>query len=229
MSKENKLSTSTLIGIFIIALGVLLLLANFDAITINVPDYIFRWQSILIIIGLIIIASSNNRSTGLVLVLIGAIGFIPEFWPVLLILLGAYFLYRTNRHKKTDSKENFEEHESSFSEKDYLNDISIFGGGHKLIQSDNFKGGKVTAIFGGSEIDLLDCKLADGNNYLDVATIFGGTTLIVPVDWKIEIDVVPIFGGFTDKRKREPNQVQDSSKVLIIKGIALFGGGEIKN
>ena len=53
--------------------------------------------------------------------------------------------------------------------------------------------------------------------------------MIVPTDWKIEHDVMAIFGCLGDKRRKDPNMVYDDKKVLFIKGFVLFGGGEIKN
>jgi len=113
--------------------------------------------------------------------------------------------------------------------KDYIDDIAIFGGGHKVIQSDNFKGGNITAIFGGSEIDLTQCKLAEGDNVLDVVIIFGGTEIIVPRDWNVRTNVTPLFGGFSNKSRRDTSQPLDTTRTLVIKGLALFGGGEIKS
>jgi len=112
--------------------------------------------------------------------------------------------------------------------KDVIDDVAIFGGGTKIITSENFKGGNVTAIFGGSEIILKGCKLAEGTNVIDVLAVFGGTTIIVPSDWNIVLNVTPIFGGFSNKSVKDPNRVIDLSKTLIIKGLVVFGGGELK-
>ena len=42
-------------------------------------------------------------------------------------------------------------------------------------------------------------------------------------------DVISVFGGFSDKRNTiMPNQnIED--KTLVIKGLVIFGGGEIRN
>ena len=64
---------------------------------------------------------------------------------------------------------------------------------------------------------------------LDVFFVFGGTKIVAPADWKIKIDVVSIFGGFSDKRSNYPADTNNSEKVLFIKGMTVFGGGEIKN
>ena len=119
-------------------------------------------------------------------------------------------------------------HDSSI-KRDYIDDISIFGGGHKVIHSDSFKGGNITALFGGSEIDLTQCKLAPGENIIDVVIIFGGTTIIVPNNWDVILNVTPLFGGFSDKKRRFIRSDTESAGTLIIKGVVLFGGGEVKS
>ena len=98
-------------------------------------------------------------------------------------------------------------------------ELNIFGGGERTINSDNFKGGKITCVFGGSSIDMLSAKLAPGNNVIDVFTVFGGSKLIIPSDWDIKLDVVAIFGGFSDKRRNITTSSEGDSR-LIIKGIA---------
>jgi predicted membrane protein len=113
--------------------------------------------------------------------------------------------------------------------KDVLDDVSIFGGGEKSINSDNFKGGSITSIFGGSEINLKGCKLSEGPNVIDVLCVFGGTTLIVPNDWNVIMNVTPIFGGFSNKIIKDPSASVDINKTIIVKGLVIFGGGEIKS
>ena len=73
-------------------------------------------------------------------------------------------------------------------------------------------------------------KLAPGKNYIDVLAIFGGLKLIVPEDWHVKIDVISIFGGFSDKHRLHPynNDIQPNSE-LVIKGFVLFGGGDIRS
>ncbi|MGE5398961.1 MAG: LiaF transmembrane domain-containing protein [Ignavibacteriales bacterium] len=181
---------------------------------------------------------------------------IRTFWPVVLIVIGVYLLfgipkrryyrhwdnYRENYREKYREQfaENVAEHVSAhFKEKydrnsnpsseDFLNEIAVFSGSKKTINSQNFQGGKLTAIFGGIEVDLYDCKLAPGNNVLEVVAIFGGITMYIPRDWKVIVDVTPIFGGFSDERRKDPNMVYPDDRVLIIKGTVLFGGGEIKS
>lgn len=219
-------------GLILIILGIIFLIDNYNLINFNIPSFLLQWESILIIIGIVIFFSSKNKITGSILIIIGLLGFFPNFWPIVLVIIGVYFILKSKPQEKTDSNRNknkpFNEGETDLSE-DYIDEIAIFGGGVKNIISDNFKGGRITAIFGGSEIRLNRSKLAKGENTLEIIALFGSTTLIVPREWKIDIKLIPIFGGFSDKRTKNTNLVYQNNSRLIIRGLVLFGGGEIKD
>jgi predicted membrane protein len=119
-------------------------------------------------------------------------------------------------------------HTESSSSSDMIDMVNIFGGGERRFMSQNFRGGKISCIFGGGEIDLTRASLAEGTSELEVACVFGGVSLIVPPDWNIIIDVTPVLGGFSDSRKFS-GSVIDMSKTLVVKGAVVFGGGEIKS
>jgi predicted membrane protein len=114
-------------------------------------------------------------------------------------------------------------------ETDRLKNLSILWGTQKSITSNNFKGGKVTSIFGYSEIDLTECKLDSNSVVIDILGIFGGSTLIVPKEWNVVVDVFSLFGGFSNKIRRTPETKVDMEKTLTIKGLVLFGFGELKS
>ena len=103
-----------------------------------------------------------------------------------------------------------------------------FGGREIVVDSKDFKGGKLTAILGGSSIDLRNANLSEGENVLDIFTLFGGASLLVPQDWTIKVEVFSIFGGFGDKRNSSVKVMPHPNKVLIVKGFVMFGGGDIK-
>jgi len=110
-----------------------------------------------------------------------------------------------------------------------LDEVSVFGGGDRVVTSQNFQGGRLVSVFGGSKINLMSAQLAEGQHVLDTLSVFGGTTLIVPAGWSVKVEVTSIFGGFSDKRERMPNLVYDQNRVLLIKGLAIFGGGDVKS
>lgn len=223
-----------LIGIFLFALGILFLLSNLDMLDESIPRFLFSWEVILIIIGVFILIKSNDIA-GYILISIGSIFLIShhyhfnawDFWPVILIIVGVYILMNRSRSPRHHSKG--ERYDKKRINDDYIDEVAVFGGGKRIITSQNFHGGKVTAIFGGSEIDLYESKLAPGENVIDITAMFGGVSFYVPKDWKIIINITPVFGGFADERRRDPNIVYNEENTLVIKGFVLFGGGEIKS
>jgi len=93
--------------------------------------------------------------------------------------------------------------------------------------SDNFRGGKLTNIFGGSDINLSKANPVPQGCIIDAVVIFGGSNLIVPDDWQVKTEAVSIFGGVSDKRVMPAAFNPD--KTLVIKGVVIFGGIEIKS
>ncbi|MCK9211920.1 MAG: cell wall-active antibiotics response protein [Ignavibacteriaceae bacterium] len=236
MAENNKSTGRMFLGGVLMIAGVLFLLINLNFIHFNVVETLFSFPSIMIYIGLIMcLVKPPKRWVGIALIAVGSSIHISHYYnvdfgefilPIILIGLGFMILIKHNRNTPASVK-----HEMSSTEEvwdDKLEVYSIFGGNSKFFNSDAFRGGNITSIFGGSEINLSGCKLAEGENIIDVIAIFGGTTIIVPKEWNVIIDVFPLFGGFGTKGKRDPMLVVEKDKALRIKGVVIFGGGEIK-
>lgn len=133
----------------------------------------------------------------------------------------------SSEQKDEYSDENHRNEEYSGTANDYIDSTSIFGGGKHYIVSQNFKGGDVVNIMGGSTINLMRADLR-GPATLEVVQLFGGTTIIAPAHWIIKSEMASIFGDIEDKRFHTP-AVPDHSKILYIKGTSLFGGITIKS
>ena len=222
-----------IVGGILVLVGLFLVMRNTGYFPDFIDHIIFSWPMLLVTIGLVItIGSSGGKTSGIIIMAVGAFFLIPHifretfninmFWPAIFIIIGIIFIF--SRRKGWNSVST-----ASPVGDDYIDYIHIFSGGERQIISDNFRGGKVTAIFGGSEIDLTKAKLAPGVSELELACVFGGTTIIVPDDWNIKIEVVPVLGGFGDSRKLNPGRTIDTSRQLVIKGAVVFGGGEIKS
>jgi predicted membrane protein len=232
--EHNHLTNNrALVGVILVLVGLFLVLRNTGIFPDFIYHIIFSWPMLLVTIGLVItIGSSGGKSSGVIVMAVGAFFLIPHifretfdvnmFWPSIFIIIGIVFIFSKRKGWNTVST-------SPQVGDDYIDYVHIFSGGERQIVSENFRGGKVTAIFGGSEIDLTKAKLAPGVSELEIACIFGGSTIIVPDDWNVRIDVVPILGGFGDSRKLNPGRVVDPSKQLVIKGAVIFGGGEVKS
>ncbi|MBD1364158.1 hypothetical protein IDJ77_10090 [Mucilaginibacter sp. ZT4R22] len=110
---------------------------------------------------------------------------------------------------------------------DILDATAIFGGVNKSIFSKSFRGGDITNIFGGTELDFTHADI-NGRAVIDITQVFGGTKIIVPSNWQVIVDMSAIFAGTDDKRMKSV-QTAKSDKVLIIKGVSLFAGLEIRS
>jgi len=225
--EEQKSNRRAILGIILILAGMIIIAAHFQWIPWSLKGIIFSWQALLILIGLFFLFSRDNKVAGVILIAVGAFFMIPDVWdisfewkklilPFILVALGLIIITR-RRSIRIPSEDSI----------DYIDDMALFGGGDRVITSQNFKGGRITAMFGGSKINLLKANLAKGRNVIDIFTVFGGSKLIVPSDWDIKIEVTSIFGGFSDKRMVSKDDIRDPSRDLIIKGMAIFGGGDI--
>ena len=106
----------------------------------------------------------------------------------------------------------------------YIN--SVFSGVKRTVFSKNFKGGEISCVFGGAEIDLLQADI-QGTVTLKLDEVFGGIELRIPSNWTVQTQIDGMFHGVDDKRRFQENA--DANKVLILKGSAVFAGIEIKS
>lgn len=227
---EQKSKKRSVLGLIFITVGAVLIAKKMNIIPDSISHIIISWQMLLIAIGTFNIIMNKNFRSGLILISIGTFFILPRlfdipfdvkdmFWPAIFVVIGVIMLTVGNRHSigKSESSEH------------YVDMLTIFGGGNRKITSEQFLGGKVTSIFGGSEIDLTGAKLRDNECVVDIFTMFGGAEITVPKGWEVQVDVTSILGGFDDKRGPIEKSIEEDKKVLVIKGFTIFGGGEVKS
>ncbi len=257
---ENR-SGKVWAGLFIIVVGSLLLLDN---VGLDLPNWLFSWSTLLILIGLFIgIKHRFQHSSWIVMVLIGsyftlekAIDIDFDFGrvtlPIVLVTLGLFLIFkpknnceaRANRWKRKGDRwkkkfegqgdfqdfngdEPFKAAEKKQNSNDYLDSVNVFGGSHQTVYSKNFKGGEVIAVFGGCDVNLTQADF-EGEIVIDITAVFGGCKIIIPPGWAVKSEVTAIFGGLDDKRSIQP-MTDAQPKLVIIRGIAMFGGVDIRN
>lgn len=261
-NREMNQSGKIMAGLIIVVIGSLLLVNN---IAFNLPNWIFHWSNILIVIGLFVGIKHNFRNgSGIILIIIGAFFTLKEAldnvidfdkigWPALIIAIGLFLILKPKsdfsrkakwKRKGDKWRARFGQHdpfmdnpdqdpnlnpdpEKKSSNLDYLDSVNVFGGSHQIVYSKNFKGGEITAVFGGCDVNLTQSDF-EGQVTIDITAVFGGAKIIVPPGWNVKSEVTAIFGGLDDKRSIQP-VVEGQNKLLIIKGIALFGGVDIRN
>ena len=229
LDTRKRKSTAGLFGIILVIIGAALIANQFDLIPYNLRNVLFTWQAFLILLGVIFVTTRDSRVTGYILMGVGGFFIIPEiadvtweykrlFWPVLFIIIGLIIIFKGGSL--------FRSRVYSGTNSDQIDDVNVFGGSDKIISSNNFQGGSIVSVFGGGKYDLRQAALSHKGCELEVVNVFGGINLLIPPDWNVKTEVVGIFGGFSDKR----SSVQpDVEKTIIIKGVAIFGGGDIKN
>jgi len=239
-SKQRRMK-KIIFGLLLIAAGVLLLGINAGLIPEDYRHIIFSWPMILVAIGFMNIFSKESLFTGIILLSVGGFFLLPHllplpdnfhhnFWPALLILIGVLMIARrTIFHNHFHNGFRNEATSELRNEAGYIVLNNVFGGGKHRIPPTEFKGGKITNIFGGTELDLSQATLAPGTNILQIDCIFGGASIIVPADWVVQVQVNSVLGGFSDKRSVIKNASTTSDRELIIKGSAIFGGGDLKS
>jgi len=234
---ESKLNKRIITGAIFLIIGVLLTLDNLDIVRFSLPDYLFGWYTILIVVGLFIAFVREKAGLGITFIVIGGLFMLDEMawyfnwdfefrdvfrlWPLVFVAIGASLILRRNKADTYEKK-------TLTDNDDAVDEIAIFSGAERNITSKEFKGGKLTAIFGGTELNLMNADLAQGTNILDVFCMFGGTDITVPSDMNVKIKVTAIFGGFSDDRKLISENEANNGKEMVIKGLVLFGGGSVK-
>jgi predicted membrane protein len=224
-----------IIGVILVMVGLFLVLRNTGFFPDFIDHVIFSWPMLLVAIGLVMTLGASEKTSGVIVMAVGGFFLIPMifretfhaynmFWPSIFIIIGVIFIF-TKRGSWNKANMN----SKGIIGDDFIDYVNVFSGGERQIVSENFRGGRISAVFGGMELDLTKAKLAPGRNDLEIACVFGGATLIVPDDWNISIEVTPVLGGFSDSRKLTPGRMVDPTKQLVIKGAVVFGGGEIKS
>lgn len=222
-----------IIGFILVLVGLFLVLRNTGFFPDFIDHVVFSWPMLLVAVGLVMTLGSTEKTAGVIVMAVGGFFLIPMifretfhaynmFWPSIFIIIGVIFIVSRRRGISAATTK-------GIAGDDWVDYVNIFSGGERQIVSQSFKGGKITAIFGGMELDLTKANLAPGRSELEIACIFGGATIIVPDDWFVTIEVTPILGGFNDSRKLSPGRTIDPAKQLIIRGAVIFGGGEVKS
>ncbi len=227
-SDRRRSSGQALAGLFLLSVGALLFAQNLNIL--NLRAYWQYWPALPLCFGLIKLAlghTQGEKALGILLVVFGGgqLARVFGYWSpgpadavaLSLIGVGAFFVVRglfgrDEQGARTDAS-------------DWISAFAVLAGFERSNNSQNFKGGDLTAVMGGCEIDLRKASMRAPAS-MDVFVMWGGIEVKVPEDWTVEMRGIPILAGFVDKSR--PPAVA-SEKRLVIRGMALMGGVEIKN
>ena len=227
--------TKLIIGLTIIFAGCAMLLRNWGVIPyFHLWDF---WPVILILIGIgHLNRPPSDRSVigGLIFLGLGILFLannlhlihfqFKDIWPFLLILIGIFILKNTIWIKQASS--------SKISDNDIIDLALILGGGDFKFSSSNLKSGHIVAFMGGGTVDLRQADIEGESIVIEIFACMGGVELRVPNNWYVIFKAVPILGGMdnsTTPVSDNQNGINKNKKNLIIKGMAVMGGIEVKN
>jgi hypothetical protein len=93
-----------------------------------------------------------------------------------------------------------------------------------------FAGAEATAIMGGVELDLRYSAMDGDEVIIDTFALWGGIEIWVPAHWEIVSQGLPLMGAFEDKTHVTTHGgAQGRQPRLVVRGVAIMGGVEIKN
>ena len=221
-------SPKLVLGVAIIVAGLVLTLDNLGLIEAHT---IFKlWPLVLVAMGVAKLRQegSGGGMGGWFLVLGGtflftfAHGHLAEaLAPMLVVAVGILIVIKALKQNRGIPPE------LSRSE-DFLQGTAIFGGFKRRVATQVFKGGELTAIFGGYEVDLRQASLESGQARIDVFVLFGGGEIRVPEGWEIANRATAIAGALNDSTHHGPSPAEPRPR-LVITGLILFGGMEVKS
>jgi hypothetical protein len=216
-------------GLLVIALGVLFMLDNLGIA--RAGDILRWWPALLVVYGVARITGWNCRvhlASGVLFTILGSWMLLHTFhlvrlgildlWPLVLILLGASMV--TGTLQRARSSRGGDDASPS------LNALALLSGVQRKVVAQDFRGGDITAIMGGHEIDLRPARMAEGQAVLDLFVWWGGVELRVPEDWRVSVEAQPIMGAVVDET-RAP--IGEARGVLVLRGLVVMGGVEVKN
>jgi predicted membrane protein len=236
------------LGILVIAIGMLFLLDNLGII--DARGALAFWPLAFIVAGAVKFfdtGSHNGHAVGLALIAVGALLMLQRLgwlyfswrtmWPVVMIAVGGLVVFKalTGRRGPASTLKDVPDPAapgSSFgaSPKDQpgsaevVDVTAILGGMERRVVTPTFRGGEVNAILGGCTLDMRGSSI-EGEAVLNVYALFGGIEIKCPPDWNVVVHGTPILGGFSEKTATAP----DTGKRLIIKGYAIMGGVDVHN
>jgi predicted membrane protein len=219
-----KRSTNIIIGLVLIAMGIIIGLRELDIVNINV--FFKGWWTLFIIIpSLISLINDDDKYTSLtiltigILLLLGARDIIDIntavslIFPVCIIFLGLYLVFKSSRKNKY--KEKFKDTKCN---RDH---IAVFAS-DKFVSGKDFESCNCLSLFGGVDLDLREAVIKD-DVIIKSVNIFGSSDIRVPKDVNVEVNSASIFGGVDNKVINK-----DKKPTIYVESVCIFGGMDIK-
>lgn len=214
------------LGLVLIAIGVVLTL---DVVGILNIQGLGRWWPLSLIgIGLVKVRQpieDGQRSVGTALLFVGgllqlvSVLSLANGWPLIMIAVGGFLLWQGVAGPAVPVPPP--------AESPFVSEMALIAYVKRGLRTTQFRGGSITAVMGGVELDMRNVTMGPGPASLDVVAFWGGIELKVPVGWTVESEVLPMLGAFENKTQSPAES--GASHRLVIRGYAIMSAVTIGN
>jgi Domain of unknown function (DUF5668) len=209
------------LGLVLLAIGLVLILAQAGVLHI---DGLGRWWP-LFVIGIGVVKyqqprEAGQRAIGVALLFVGgmfqlmSVLSLAKGLPLVLMGVGALLLWQGIERPPGARPVP--------AQSPYLSEMALIGYLKRGVSASPFRGGYVTAVMGGVELDLRTATIGTEPAVLDLVAFWGGIDLKVPAAWTVEAEVLPFLGAF--ENKTQPPADAGVAPRLVVRGYAVMGG-----
>jgi len=232
-SRDQRITGRLVVGLVIVVLGILFLLDNFGYA--DAGDVLAYWPVVFIIVGLTQVMGSRRKVlSGTIFMIVGAwlllniLGYVEQspwdMWPVFLIIAGVTLVSKALRRPAVPVPGAVPTETGPHDAQ--ANGFAFMSASSRKIVGE-FLGGDLTAVMGGHDIDLRNARITNqGTAVIDVFVWWGGIDIKIPPDWKVSPEGLAIMGAFEDNSAAPQGEVRGH---LVLKGLVVMGGVEVKN
>jgi hypothetical protein len=222
----NRSTPQLAVGVIIILLGILFTLDSLNLL--NVVSYLRYWPALLLAYGAYRLLEPGDPPQfvpGIIFTIMGGILLLNalrfhlplrRMWPLFLVILGLAILSHALRRREGTSADSAAA----------VSAFAFLSGVQRTCRSKGFRGGDLTAIMGSCELDLRQAEMESDRAVISTFSMWGGIELRVPDHWTVSTEIMPIMGGCDDHTEAHGDGPR---KHLIIKGLAVMGGVEVRN
>ena len=207
-------------GIVLIVVGILFLGRNMNWWNFSI-FFEGWWTLFLIVPSIISLVRKESMGTSFLILVLGVLMLLASqnvigwstiwkvFLPIIIMVVGLLIIFGNRKVKTKKVKGNAKEY------------VAIFSGVDEVINKieNDFK---MTAVFGGIELDMRDVVL-ESDLVIDCFTLFGGIDIRLPKDVKVEVNGLPIFGGVENKYRNN----HEAKVTVYINHTTICGGVDL--
>ena len=242
----TRVTGRVIFGLILCVLGVLWTLDSLDIL--ESEPILDWWPLVLVLFGLsrlLGIGGHRHAAMGVIftaagsLLLLGRINDLPiglfDLWPLALLGVGAMLVWNSLRRTAPNGSMGGNASSdpgalggmrSGTDPADSVSTVAIWSGAQHKIISQSFRGGEITAVMGGADLDCRTARLENGRAVIDLFVWWGGIEFKVPEDWQVVNESFVMMGAIEDKSKAQP---AGPVQTLVLRGMVVMGGVEIKN